>query len=293
MSDEIIKAVAGGGHIRAVAVMSTQVVDDAHRRHQTCPVATVALGRALTGGLLLAATQQKEGRLTMRVIGDGPLGAIVIDAGTGGDVRGYLQHPQVDVPVNASGSFDVGTGVGRNGFLHVTYSHEYSAPYTSTVELASGEIGGDLTRFLAMSEQIPSAVMLGVFIEPDESVSVAGGIIVQLMPGAGDEIAERLEQSISDAPTFTEMARSGMSLEAILNQVLEGFAVDIKFRSADITFRCRCDRDRVLGALRSLPPDELNAMIQEDHGAEVTCHFCSDQYRFTEDELKELITLSA
>jgi molecular chaperone Hsp33 len=293
MADQMIKAVAGGGLIRAVAVMSTGVVDEARRRHTTTPVATVALGRALTGGLLLSATQQKEGRLTMRVMGDGPLGAIVVDAGTGGDVRGYVQHPQVEVPANASGSFDVGTAVGRDGFLHVTYSHDLSAPYTSTVELASGEIGGDLTRFLAMSEQVPSAVMLGVYIEPDESVSVAGGIIVQLMPGAGDEIAERVEQTISDAPTFTEMARSGMDLESIVNQVLSGFAVDIKHRSEALAFRCRCDRDRVLGALRTLPSEELNAMIQEDHGAEVTCHFCSDQYRFTEDELKELITLSA
>jgi molecular chaperone Hsp33 len=293
MPDEMIKAIAGGGHIRAVAVMSTAAVDEARTRHRTSPVATVALGRALTGALLLSATQQKDGRLTMRVIGDGPIGAMVIDAGTGGDVRGYVQNPQVEVPVNASGSFDVGTAVGRTGMLHVTYSHEYGAPYTSTVELASGEIGGDLTRFLAISEQVPSAVMLGVYIEPDETVSVAGGIIVQLMPGAGDEIAERLEQTISDAPTFTEMARSGMSLEAILNHVLAGFAVDIRYRSEAIAFRCRCSRERVLGALVSLPKTEIDAMINEDHGAEVTCHFCSDQYQFTEDELKELITLSA
>jgi molecular chaperone Hsp33 len=293
MPDEIIKSTAGGGHIRAVAVMSTAVVDEAARRHATTPVATVALGRALTGGLLLAATQQKGGRLTMRVLGDGPLGAIVVDAGTDGDVRGYCQHPDVEVPVNDHGTFDIGQTVGRQGMLHVTYAFDYGTSYTSTVELASGEIGGDLTRFLAVSEQVPSAVMLGVYIEPDGHVGVAGGLIVSLMPGAGDEIAERLENNIASAATFTEMWRAGMDLEAILTEVLSGFAVDIHHRSPDIAFRCRCSRERILGVLQTLPQETLLTMIQEDHGAEVTCHFCADQYTFSEPDLQELLSISA
>ncbi|MBC7544074.1 MAG: Hsp33 family molecular chaperone HslO [Candidatus Sericytochromatia bacterium] len=292
MPDEIIKSIAGGGLIRATAMMSTAIVDEAARRHQTTPVATVALGRALTGALLLAATQQKSGRLTMRVLGDGPLGAIVIDAGTDGDVRGYVQFPDTEVPVNEHGTFDVGTSVGR-GMLHVTYAFDYGTSYTSTVELASGEIGGDLTRFLAVSEQVPSAVMLGVYIEPDGSVGVAGGLIVSLMPGAGDEIAERLENSIASVATFTEMWRGGMNLEAILNEVLGGFAVEILERSADIAFRCRCSRERILGAMQTLPQEELQTMIREDHGAEVTCHFCADKYKFSEPDLEELLTISA
>lgn len=290
MPDQIIKATAGGGLIRAIGAWTTDVVDEARHRHQTSPAATVALGRALTGGLLLSASQTKTGRLTLRILGDGPLGAIVVDASTDGDVRGYLQHPQTELPVNEQGTFDLGSGVGRDGYLHVTYTQgEYGTPYTSTVELASGEIASDLTRYLAVSEQVPSAVMLGVYIQPDETVGVAGGVIVQLMPGAGDEIAERLESTMAACPTFTEMAQSGLNLEGIITRVLEGFNVEILERRGNVRFSCRCSRDRVIGALASLSEAEIESMIHEDHGAEVTCHFCALRYEFTESDLKELL----
>lgn len=284
MRDRLITASAAGGLIRAVAAVTTALTDEARIRHRTSPTATVALGRALTGALLLSASHhQQPGRITLRILGDGPLGAIVVDADPDGSVRGYLQHPQADLPLTADGQFDVKQAVGAQGHLHVS-----NARGASTTALVSGEIGGDLTNYLASSAQIPSAVMLGVFINQDESVRVAGGVIVQLNPNAGEEIAERLENTLIHVPTFTELAGEGLNLESILQRVLDGFAVEMQ-SDIDVRFSCHCSQEKVLGALSSIDPREIRAMIEEDEGAEVTCHFCGNRYQLSRSQLEELL----
>lgn len=284
MRDRLITASAAGGLIRAVAAVTTALTDEARVRHHTSPTATVALGRALTGAALLAAAQhQQPGRITLRILGDGPLGAIVVDANPDGTVRGYLKNPEVDLPLTADGQFNVKGAVGSHGHLHVTGSQG-----ASTTELVSGEIGGDLTHYLASSAQIPSAVMLGVYINQDESVRVAGGVIVQLKPGAGEEIAERLENTLIHVPTFTELAGEGLNLENILQRVLDGFRVELQ-TEVDLHFSCRCSHAKVLDALAMIDPGQIRTMIEEDEGAEVTCHFCGDRYQLTRDQLEGLL----
>lgn len=286
--DMILKATAAGGRIRAVAIRSTQLAEEARKRHKMAPTAGAALGKALTGTLLLAATLRKSGRLNVRIQGGGPLGGIFVDAGTDGTVRGYVGNADVDLPPRANGQLDVGGAVGRKGILSVTYDLGRH-PYTGTVELVSGELGEDFTSYLANSEQIPSAVSLGIFVEHGHVLS-AGGLLVQLMPDAGDEIAERLEQTITAMPSFTAMEREGLSLVAILERALAGFQVDILQDDQPVAFSCHCDRQRVLDAIRVLGEDEIRSMIEEEGQAEVRCHFCSAEYIVPKDQLEQLVS---
>lgn len=284
MRDRLIIASAAGGLIRAVAAVTTALTDEARIRHQTAPTATVALGRALTGAALLAASlHQQPGRITLRILGDGPLGAIVVDADPDGSVRGYLQNPQADLPLTDDGQFNIKGAVGSHGHLHVTSAHG-----ASTTELVSGEIGGDLTHYLASSAQIPSAVMLGVYINQDESVRVAGGVIIQLNADAGEEIAERVENTLIHVPTFTELAGEGLNLENILQRVLDGFAVEVQ-TDIELRFSCRCSQAKVLDALAMIDPGQIRTMIEEDEGAEVTCHFCGNRYQLSRAQLEGLL----
>jgi molecular chaperone Hsp33 len=288
LQDNLIKATAAGGRIRAVAIRSTQLVDEARRRHQTAPTATAALGKALTGSLLLAATLRKSGRLNVRVAGKGPLGGIFVDAGTDGTVRGYVGSPLLDMPPRENGQLDVGGAVGRDGFMSVTYDLGRH-PYTGTVELVSGELAEDFTAYLANSEQIPSAVSLGIFVEHGHVLS-AGGLLVQLMPDAGDEIAERLEQTITNMPSFTAMEREGLDLKQILERALAGFSVEILQEHQAISFFCHCDNSRVLDAIRVLGEEEIRDMIATDGQAEVRCHFCNENYIVPKEQLEELVS---
>lgn len=289
MADALIRATAANGRIRAVAALTTQVVEEARRRHRTSPTATAALGKALTGGLLLSAILQKAGgRLTIRIIGDGPLGGIVVDAGEDGRVRGYVAHPETHLPPQG-GSLDVGGAIGHNGFLYVTHDSGQGHPHTGTVELVSAELGEDFTHYLATSEQIPSAVSLGIFLDKEAQVEVAGGLIVQLMPGAGDEIAWRLEQTMKQLPSFSQLARMYGNLEGIVTAALEGFAVEF-LSVGEVGFSCHCSRERVLRAIASLGEREIRAMICEDGKAEVRCHFCNEEYVVLRDQLEELLS---
>ncbi|HEY9724173.1 MAG TPA: Hsp33 family molecular chaperone HslO [Oscillatoriaceae cyanobacterium] len=288
MQDHLVRATAAGGRIRAVAIRTTGLVDEARRRHQTAPTATAALGKALTGGLLLASTLRKSGRLNVRVVGNGPLGGIFVDAGTDGTVRGYVGNPALDLPPRENGHLDVGGAVGHSGTLSVTYDLGMR-PYTGTVALVSGELGEDFTSYLGNSEQIPSAVSLGIFVEHGE-VKSAGGYLVQLMPNAGDEIAERLEQTVMDVPFFTEMEMKRMPLRDILGQVLRGFNVEILGEDQPVRFACHCNDERVLGAIRMLGEAEIRDMIAVDGKAEVRCHFCNQLYLIQRDQLERLVS---
>jgi molecular chaperone Hsp33 len=287
-NDHLVKATAAGGRIRAVAIRTTDLADEARRRHNMAPTAAAALAKALTGTLMLASTLRKSGRLNVRVAGKGPLGGIFVDAGTDGTVRGYVGQPDLDLPPRTNGQLDVGGAVGNNGFMSVTYDLGRQ-PYTGTVALVSGELGEDFTSYLANSEQIPSAVSLGIWVEHGE-VKSAGGLLVQLMPDAGDEIAERLEETIRTMPSLTAMQREGLSLTQILEKALAGFQVEILQEDQTVEFSCHCDNERVLNAIKVLGEEEIRDMIQTDGQAEVRCHFCNDQYIVSKDQLERLVS---
>ncbi|HEY9855242.1 MAG TPA: Hsp33 family molecular chaperone HslO [Stenomitos sp.] len=290
MSDSLVKATAGDGRIRALAAFTTDLVNEARRRHDTTPTATAALGKAMTAGLLLsAATMKERGRLTIRILGNGPLGPLLIDAGADGTVRGYVSHPEVNLPPTPQGTIDVGGAVGHEGTLAVTHDHSLGNPYTGTVELVSGEIGDDFAMYMAKSMQVPSALSLGIFVEPSGEVEVAGGLLIQLMPDAGDEIAWRVEQTMSRLPSFTQLARQYHTLDKILAAALEGFSLEILQTDETIRFECPCSTERVMRAIASLGETEIRSMIDEEGQAEVRCHFCNEQYLIGKAQLEELL----
>ncbi len=290
MPDSMIRAMAGGSRIRAVAAITTQMAEEARRRHHTFPTATAALSKALTGGLLLSSVCQKDGgKMTIRIIGGGPIGGIVVDACHDGTVRGYVAKPETDLPPNAEGQLDVGGAVGSAGFLTVTHDSGRGSRYTGTVELASGELGDDYTRYLAESVQTPSAVSLGIYLDREGKVEVAGGMIVQLMPGAGDEIAWRLEQTIQSLPSFTQMIRKYSTPYEILKAALSGFAIEVLMEDIPVSFSCPCTEERALWAVSTLGKAEIQSMIEEDGKAEVRCHFCNEEYLFSRSQLEALL----
>ena len=291
MADRLIRATAASNGIRAVGVISTALTEEARQRHNLSYVATAALGRTMTAGLLLASSMKKEGsRVNLRIEGNGPLGTILIDAGLDGTVRGYVQNPHVELPPNERGKLDVGGAVGRNGFLYAIRDVGYGYPYSSTVELISGEIGDDVANYLVTSEQTPSALLLGVFVGAD-GVTAAGGLLLQVLPKASrdESLVELLESRISHLSGFTPLMRAGKSLNDILEELLGDLDLVIFPETQMVRFDCRCSFERVLGALKLLGEAELQDMIEKDEGAEATCQFCGEVYKATETQLNQLI----
>lgn len=282
-ADHLLRATAGGGRIRAVAIGTTHLAEEARRRHDMAPTAAAAMGKAMTGTLLLCATLRKSGRLNLRVNGGGPLKGIVVDAGTDGTVRGYVGDSKLDLPPREDGALDVGSAVGQEGTLTITYDLG-TRPYTGTVGLVSGELADDLTAYLAHSEQIPSALSLGIYLEHGRVVS-AGGLLVQLLPDAGDEIAERLEASIAAMPPWSQLAREGLSPQQIMEKALEGFSVTLLEEPAPLRFACPCSMARAEGILGMLGAEDLRRLKEEEDRAEVRCHFCSELYEVPGDRL--------
>jgi len=291
MTDKLIRAVAADGGIRAVGVITTDLTEEARCRHKLSYVATAALGRSMASGLLLASSMKKEGsRVNIHVKGDGPLGAILADAGLDGTVRGYVQNPSVELPPNAKGKLDVGKAVGHNGYLHVVRDVGYGQPYSSTVSLISGEIGEDVASYLVTSEQTPSALLVGVFVG-ETGVTAAGGILLQIMPKAARDLAlvELLESRVSQLSGFTPLLQAGKSLEVIMRELLGDLELFIFPESYPISFNCGCSWNRVLGALKMLGEAELQDMIEKDKGAEAICQFCGEVYQADETQLTQLI----
>lgn len=291
MADQLIRATAADGGIRAVGVISTRLTEDARQRHNLSYVATAALGRAMAGGLLFASSMKRDGsRVNIRVKGDGPLGGLLVDAGLDGTVRGYVECPDVELPPKANGKLDVGGAVGQNGYVYVIRDVGYGYPYSSTVELVSGEIGDDLTHYLVNSEQTPSALMLGVFVE-ETGVTSAGGILVQVLPKAAQDeaLVELLESRLATLSSFTTLLRSGKSLQDILTQLLGDIGLEIFPEVQLVRFHCSCSHDRVLGALKLFNSVELLDMIEQDKGAEATCDFCGMVYHASEADLAQLV----
>jgi molecular chaperone Hsp33 len=292
MADQLIRATAADGGIRAVGVITTRLTDEAKRRHQLSYVATAALGRTMSAGLLLASSMKRpESRVNIRVKGNGPLGGILIDAGLDGTVRGYVENPGIELPPNAKGKLDVGGAVGKEGYLYVVRDVGYGYPYSSTVELVSGEIGEDVTYYLAASEQTPSALVVGVFVEGGV-VTASGGILIQVMPkAASDEaLVQTLESRVAALAGFTPLLQAGKTLPDIFQQLLGDMGLVQLPEVQLLRFQCNCSYERVLGALKLLGEAELQDMIEKDNGAEATCHFCGEVYQASSDELAQLIS---
>jgi molecular chaperone Hsp33 len=291
MADQLIRATAADGGIRAVGVITTRLTEEARQRHKLSYVATAALGRTMAGGLLLASSMKRaESRVNIRVRGDGPLGGVLADAGLDGTVRGYVDHPEVELPPNDKGKLDVGGAIGQDGYVYVVRDVGYGYPYSSTVELVSGEIGDDLTNYLASSEQTPSALVLGVFVGAD-GVTAAGGILIQVMPKAAidDELVALLESRIESLQGFTPLLQAGKTLPMIFEDLLGDLGLEILPETQMVRFYCGCSFDRVLGALKLLGEAELQDMIEKDEGAEAICHFCGEVYKADSNQLTQLI----
>ena len=290
MADQLIRATAADGGIKAIGVISTRLTEEARQRHKLSYVATAALGRTMAAGLLMAASMKRSGsRVNVRVKGDGPLGGVLADAGLDGTVRGYVGNPSVELPPNHKGKLDVGGAVGA-GFLYVVRDLGHGYPYSSTVELVSGEIGDDVAHYLASSEQTPSALVLGVFVG-EQGVTAAGGILIQVSPKAArdEELVATLESRIEALSGFTPLLQAGKTLTEIFNDLLGDMGLNIFPESQMLRFHCGCSFNRALGALKILGEAELQDMIVKDDGAEATCDFCGNIYQASSDDLTQLI----
>lgn len=292
MADQLIRAVAADGGIRVVGAITTRLVEEARTRHKLSYVATAALGRTLTAGALLVSNMKREdSRVNIQIQGDGPLDGILVDARLDGSVRGYVSNPSVELPPNTQGKLDVGTAVGRNGYLYVVRDSGLGYPYSSTIELVSGEIGDDLTQYLATSEQTPSALALGVFVD-QHGVEAAGGLLLQILPKvANDErLISVLESRLSTLTGFTPMLRAQKTLPQIIEDLVGDMGLEIFPESQLLRFNCPCDGQRMLSALKLLGEDELQDMINKSEPAEAICHFCGDKYEAECDRLSDLLS---
>ena len=288
MNDYIIRATAAKDQIRAFAAVTTEMVETAREHHNTSPVATAALGRLLTAGAMMGSMMKGEKDvLTLQIKAGGPLQGITVTADSQGNVKGYVGNPDVCIPANSKGKLDVAGAVGP-GFLTVIKDMGLKEPYSGQVMLQTCEIAEDLTYYFATSEQVPSAVGLGVLMNKNNTVRQAGGFIVQLMPFAEEEVISRLEQNVQKINSVTNLLEEGHTPESLLEKVLEGFDVQIN-EKMDTRFRCNCSKERVAKALISIGRKELNEMIQEGKPIEMNCHFCNTNYNFTVEELKEIL----
>lgn len=288
MNDYLVKATAYQGMVRAYAITSTNLVEETRRRQDTWATASAAIGRTVSITAMMGAMLKGEDSLTVKVEGNGPIGAIIADANAKGEVRGYVTNPHVDFDLNDRGKLDVSRAVGTEGNLSVVKDLGLKDYFTGQVPIVSGEISEDFTYYYANSEQIPSAVGAGVLVNPDHTILAAGGFIVQVMPGADEEVIERLEEQIQSFPPISTSVREGKSPEEVLQRLFVDEEV-IFHELMPVVFKCKCSRERIARAIKGLGNEEMESMINEDHGAEATCHFCNETYQFTEAELKSFI----
>ena len=288
MKDYIIRAIAANDQIRAFAAVTTETVETARQDHNTSPVATAALGRLLTAGAMMGVMMKGDKDiLTLQIKAGGPLEGITVTADSRGRVKGYVGNPDVCIPANSKGKLDVAGAVGV-GFMNVIKDMGLKEPYVGQVVLQTSEIAEDLTYYFATSEQVPSAVGLGVLMNKNNTVRQAGGFIVQLMPFAEEDVISKLEQNVQKINSVTNLLEEGHTPESLLEKVLEGFDVQIN-EKMDTRFHCNCSKERVEKALISIGRKELNEMIQEGKPIEMNCHFCNTNYNFTVEELKEIL----
>lgn len=289
MKDHLVKAVADG--VRVYAAVTTDLVNEAIRRHDCYPVAAAALGRTMTGALLFAANLKNKEAVTITFDGHGPLGKVTADAVPEGFVRGAVGNPHVNLPLNAKGKIDVGGGVGADGMVTVTRFMGLRNPVTGSTALTDGEIADDLTKYLYDSEQTPSSVGLGVLVDPDFRCIGAGGFLLQPLPDATEETIERLEENLSHVQSVSHLVEQGLDARGIIAALLQGFEVDY-LTTTDLAFRCTCSKQRISEVLLSLGLNDLKSLV-EDGKAEVVCHFCGERYAFTGEELQALYEKAA
>ena len=288
MADSIIRVLAKDAPVKASAITARDMVERARQIHRTLPVATAALGRALMACSMMGnQLKEEKGSVTLQIKGAGPLGRITVVSDSSGNARGYVQNPQVDLPLKGPAKLDVGSAVGLPGALTVIKDLQMKEPYVGTVPLVSGEIAEDVTSYFAESEQIPTACALGVLVEVDQSVLCAGGYLIQLLPGADDGVISAIEQGIQTVGPVTEALRSGADARALLEQVLGAFELEV-LAQEPVEYRCYCSRDRVTRALISMGREELEALIREQGKAELTCQFCDQAYHYSREALEAL-----
>lgn len=286
--DYIVRMIAKDAPIKAMAIQGRDLVQRAREIHHTQPVATAALGRTLLGASMMGQQlKEEDGSVTLRVSGGGPLGNILAVSDSQGNVRGYVQNGQVDLPLNAQGKLDVGQAVGTGGSLTVIKDLRLKEPYVGTIPLVSGEIAEDITAYFAESEQIPTACALGVLVDRDLSVAAAGGYLIQLLPGADDKVIDSIEAGIARAGQVTAQLSQGVSAEDLLKLVLADFDLEL-LEKAPVEYRCYCSRERMRSALASMGREELSSLIAEQGRAEMTCQFCDAVHVFEKEELEEL-----
>lgn len=291
MSDYIVRATAANAQIRAFAATTKEMVETARSTHDTSPVMTAALGRLLTAGAMMGSMLKGEKDiLTLQIRGDGPAKGLTVTADSKANVKGYAIEPQVMLPPNALGKLDVGGALGA-GFLSVIKDMGLKEPYVGQTELQTGEIAEDLTYYFATSEQVPSAVGLGVLMERDNTVKQAGGFIIQLMPFAEEEVIEKLEKKLAEVTSVTKLLDDGNTPEQILEILLGDLGVEIT-DTMPTRYYCNCDKERVEKAIVSIGKKEINEMIQDGKPIEVKCHFCNTAYQFTIEDLKQIIRRS-
>lgn len=294
--DKLIHGTAADGTIRVMAAITTDIVSEAVRRHQTSPTVSAAFGRVLTGTLLLGSTLKDFDRLTVKIDAGGAIEGIVAEANAEGKVRGYVRNPQAELPPKENGKFDV-SGIVGGGMFHVIRESGfdvglYREPYHGSVPVVSGEIAEDFAFYLAKSEQIPSAVLLGVLLQKDEPyVKAAGGVMLQMMPGANEHIITMIEDTIAHAPHLTSIIDENATPQDLARLALGVIDFEV-LEEKPIEFKCNCSYERAVALISSLGKEEVESMLIEDKGATMTCGFCNETYRLTEEDLKEILNSS-
>ena len=287
--DYIVRASLANDSVRAFAISSTHLVAEARERHRTLPVVTAALGRLLSAGAIMGSMMKGDKDIvTISLKGDGPAGYITVTADSHGHVKGFPGNPNVDIPRKYAGKLDVGTAVGR-GLLTVSYDLGLKEPYSGQVEIQTGEVAEDLAYYFTVSEQLPSAVGLGVMVDTDSSVKHAGGFIVQLLPDAPEDVIELLEKKLANLEPVTTMMEQGMTPEDMLSYIFEG--VDVEFTERhDVKFYCDCSKEKVKRALAAISDKDLQDIVNDDEDIEVKCFFCNTAYKFSIADIKDILS---
>ena len=293
MNDSLACALTDNAALRIYAASTTSLVREAQRIHRTLPLGTAALGRTLTAGAMMGAMQKDDDvSITIQFKGDGPLGTLVVVANSKSEVRGYVQNPAADLPLRADGKIDVGNGIGKNGYLSVIRDIKGNAqPYIGQVEIATGEVAEDLTYYYAASEQTPTAISLGVLVDRDFTPKAAGGFVIQMMPGWSpddEKIISAIEKKISEIKPVSTLVAEGCTAADIIGEVIGGIAPYHILSETVPLYKCNCSRKRVEGALVSIGKKDLSSLL-EDGGTEVNCNFCDKVYKFTAEDIGELL----
>lgn len=289
--DKIIRCITSDGAIMASAIDSTDIVYKASKIHRTSPVASAALGRLLSATSMMGAMLKcRDASINLRVAGDGPLGAVIAVADSFGNVKGYVSNASCPSTHYENGKLNVSQAVGKNGVLNVMRDLGTGEPYIGQIELASGEIAEDIAAYYAQSEQIPTVCALGVLIDKESAqVMLSGGLLIQLLPGADDDTITKLEENISKLDSVTTMLAKGMSTLDMCKQALSGFEVEV-LDEFEVKYVCGCSKDKIASLIESMPKEEIEQMILEDHGAKASCHFCNKTFEFSESELKVFLS---